>query len=146
MRLVSLLALGAVAILIWYLGTGRFGRAQTQVWIDRVRSRPRLHAFLDRHHGKFRASAHYVEFGGLFLVLYWLWDVWVADGLMVWSPLLAAVLGVICAVAAWADEVHQLRSGTRQFRREDFLHSLCGISLAALLVCYQSLIRHGLGA
>lgn len=130
--------------IIWYLGTGRFGRAQTQRWIDRVRSVPAFHRFLDRHHGKFRAAAHYLEFGGLFLVLYWCWDSWLGDGRMAWHPARAAVVGAASAVAAWLDEVHQLRSGTRQFRREDFLHSLCGISLAAALILYQSLWRQGL--
>jgi len=143
-RWLSVVLLVVLAGVIWYLGTGRFGRAQTQAWIDRVGNWPWLHAWLNRHHGKFRAAGHYFEFGGLFLVLYWLWDAWLGGGRMEWSPLLALCIGVVCAVAAWLDELHQLQSGTRQFRREDFFHSVCGISLAAALVCYQSLIRLGL--
>ncbi|MDK2973041.1 MAG: hypothetical protein PWP23_2796 [Candidatus Sumerlaeota bacterium] len=143
-RIAALLALAGIAGLIYYLGSGRFGRAQTQVWIDRMRSHPALYGFLDRHHGKFRASAHYMEFGGLFLVLYWVWDLFLGPGGLPWMPGRAAVLWVACAAAAWLDEMHQLQSGTRQFRRVDFLHSCCGISLAALFLCYQSLIRLGL--
>lgn len=138
---VTLLFLGAI---IWYLGTGRFGRAQTQAWIDWFNRHPRMHAFLDKHHGKFRASGHYFEFGGLFLVLYWCWDAWFGNGNWQWLPMRAAILGPVCAVAAYLDEVHQLQSGTRQFRRVDFLHSLCGIALSALFICYQSLWRLGL--
>lgn len=134
-------ALVFLVCLIWYLGGGQFGRAQTQAWIDAVRGVPWLHGFLNRHHGKFRASAHYVEFGGLFLVLYWLYDVFFGGGGFVfrWGP--AVVIAAVSMVAAWLDEVHQLRSGTRQFRREDFLHSCCGISLAMALVFYGSLLR-----
>ncbi|MBX3729092.1 MAG: VanZ family protein [Candidatus Sumerlaeia bacterium] len=143
----KLLALGALAglvALIWYLGGGSFGRAQTQAWIERVRSMPRVYGFLDRHHGKFRASAHYVEFGGLFLILYWVWDLFLGPGGLAWWPARAGILAVACAAAAWLDEMHQLRSGTRQFRRVDFLHSCCGIALAALAICYQALIRDNL--
>jgi len=132
-----------LAGVIWYLGTGRFGRAQSQAWIDRAAHMPRLSAWLNRHHGKLRASAHYVEFGGLFLVLYWCWTAWLSDAAWRWSAPVAGAIGFACAVAAYLDEVHQLQSGTRQFRREDFLHSLCGISLAAAAVFYQALARGG---
>lgn len=136
-----LLALLFIAILIWFLGSGSFGRAQTQAWIDRARARPGIYDWLNRHHGKFRASAHYLEFGGLFLIVYWCWDSWFAGGEFGWHPWRAVIIGVTSAIGAYLDEVHQLRSGTRQFRRVDFLHSLCGISLAALIIFYQAWIR-----
>lgn len=138
LALATAICLGA---LIWYLGSGRFGRNQTQGWIDRLRSQPKVWAFLDRHHGKFRASAHYFEFGGLFLVLYWCWESWFGTGAWDWNPARGAVIAVACAVAAYLDEVHQLKSGTRQFRRVDFLHSLCGIAIAALIVSTQDAVR-----
>ncbi len=127
--------------IIWFLGTGRFGRAQTQAWIDRVRSHPKLFAFLDKHHGKFRASVHYFEFGGMFLVLYWCADAWFGGGEWTWRPLQGLGIAAVCALAAHLDELHQLKSGTRQYRRVDFLHSCCGISIAALLVCWQDFAR-----
>lgn len=133
-------ALAVTLATIWYLGTGRFGRAQTQAWIDRARACPRLFAILDRHHGKFRAAGHYVEFGGLFLVLYWLVGTARETG-MRWNPPAAAIIGAVCIVAAYLDEKHQLMSGTRQFRREDFLHSICGITGAAAVVFYADWLR-----
>lgn len=136
-----ILFLSGMIAVIWYLGTGRFGRSQTQEWIDRVRAHPRLFAFLDKHHGKFRAAGHYVEFGGLFLVLYWCWDAILSEGTFSWQPIPALAIAAVCVVAAWLDEMHQLRSGTRQFRRVDFLHSCCGISLAALAICWQAILR-----
>jgi len=139
--LVPFVVLAAICGLIWFLGTGRFGRAQTQAWIERLRSRPRLYAFVDRHHGKFRALGHYVEFGGLFLVLYWLYDTLWGSGRLSFAPLPAVVIAVSCAAAALLDELHQLQSGTRQFRRVDFLHSCCGIAIACLVVQYQALLR-----
>lgn len=123
---------------IWYLGGAGFGRGQTQVWIDRVRAMPRLHAFLDKHHGKFRASGHYFEFGGLFLALYWLVGTATKRG-MAWNAWLAIGIGVVCVIAAVLDELHQLKGGTRQFRREDLLHSTCGIALAAAMVFYADM-------
>lgn len=136
-----LIALIATATLIWFLGSGRFGRAQTQEWIDRFCKWPAVHRTLNEHHGKIRALGHYVEFGGLFLVLFWLYDSLWADGKFVFAPLPAVIIGIICMVAALLDELHQLQSGTRQFRRVDFLHSCCGIALAALLVQCQTLVR-----
>lgn len=136
-----LIALVFVVALIWYLGGGSFGRNQTQAWIERARRHPRAYQFLDRYHGNFRAAAHYVEFGGLFLVLYWLWDaLWAREGFVFRWPVAGAIAGV-CVVSAWADEMHQLRSGTRQFRRVDFLHSCCGISISMAIVYIQSFLR-----
>src|SRR5437868_6648434 len=107
--------------MLWWLGGGMFGRAQTQAWIDRFSKAPRIHAFLDRHHGKFRAAVHYVEFGGLYLALYWVYDAVFARGRVEFLPVAFVVIALICAVAALLDELHQLKSGTRQFRRVDFL-------------------------
>ncbi|MEQ8821489.1 MAG: VanZ family protein [Sumerlaeia bacterium] len=139
--MIQAFALAAIGGLIFWLGSGRFGRSQTQAWIDRLRARPKVFAFFDRHHGAFRALAHYVEFGGLFLILYWCWDGWFGDGRFTWHPLRAGIVAAACALAAYLDEVHQLQSGSRQFRRVDFLYSLCGIAIAALIVCYQSVLR-----
>lgn len=136
-----LIALFAIGAIIWYLGGGSFGRAQTQAWIDRARRFPRLYAFLNKHHGKFRASAHYIEFGGLFLVLYWLYDIIFSGGDFRFQWLPAIIIWIASAVAAYADEMHQLRSGTRQFRRVDFLHSCCGITIALAIIFLQGVIR-----
>ncbi len=136
--LLPLIVLILTAGIIWWLGSGSFGRGQTQRWIDRLGTWPRLHAFLDYHHGKFRAAMHYVEFGGLFLVLYWLYDAWLGGGDFAfrWGP--AGVIALLCAGAAYLDEVHQLRSGTREFRTVDFLHSCCGITIALAAVFWQA--------
>ncbi len=139
--MIPLFVLGALIGLIWFLGTGRFGRAQSQAWIDRLRSHPRVFAFLDRHHGKFRASVHYFEFGGMFLALYWCADAWFGGGDWTWRPLWGVAIACGCALAAHLDELHQLKSGTRQYRRVDFLHSCCGIAIAALIVCWQGVLR-----
>lgn len=136
-----LLALILVVSVIWYLGGGQFGRSQTQRWINRAGRWPRLHRFLDRHHGKFRAAAHYFEFGGLFLVLYWLWDVLFRDGRYVFEMIPALIIAMISVFAAYLDEMHQLKSGTRQFRREDFLHSCCGVAIAMAIVLHATLLR-----
>lgn len=136
-----LVALAALAALIYFLGGGQFGRAQSQAWIDRTRQHPRVHAFLDRHHGKFRAATHYFEFGGLFLVLYWLYDRVRTGGEWQFSTAATIVIALICAGAAYLDELHQLRSGTRQFRKIDFVHSCLGISVAAIMVFIQAAVR-----
>ncbi|MBX7245431.1 MAG: VanZ family protein [Candidatus Sumerlaeaceae bacterium] len=139
--LFPLLALGGICALIWWLGGGTFGRNQTQTWIDRCARVPWLHDFLNRHHGSFRAAGHYVEFGGLFLVLFWLVDTVWRHGRMEFSAGPAIGIALICMAAAYLDELHQLRSGTRQFRRVDFLHSCCGIAGAAAVIFYQSVAR-----
>jgi hypothetical protein len=119
-----------------------FGRAQTQAWINRFSRNPRVYAFLDRHHGKFRAAVHYIEFGGLYLLLYWLYDAAFLRARLEFLPIPTVVIALICAVAALCDELHQLRSGTRCFRRIDFLYSCLGISLAAAIVYFQAFFRH----
>ncbi|MCC6546147.1 VanZ family protein [Candidatus Sumerlaeota bacterium] len=139
--LLPIMAVVAMIALIYWLGGRGFGRAQSQAWIDRVRNRPRVHAWLERHHSHIRASAHYFEFGGLFLILYWLWDVALGGGLFRFRILPVIVIAPICALAAHLDELHQLRNGGRQYRREDFIHSCRGIALAAGIVLLQHGIR-----
>lgn len=114
--------------MIAYFGTGKWGRAQTQALIDRLRAHPRLQGCLHRHHGNLRAAFHYVEFGGLTLIVHGLLGgVFAQSG---WHAGRAALAGGLAALGALLDELHQLRSGTRQFRRVDYLHSCCGIALA----------------
>jgi VanZ family protein len=139
--LVPLLATALVAITIYWLGSGQFGRNQTQAWIDRLRRFPAIQEFLNAQHGRIRASAHYVEFGGLYLVLYWLWDAALGAGMFLFEWWPAVVLWVVCAIAAYLDELHQLTSGTRQFRRVDFLHSCCGITIAMGVIYTQEFVR-----
>ncbi len=137
----ALLALLGMIGLIFWLGGGQFGRAQTQAWIDRVKGVPWLYRFLDYHHGKFRAASHYFEFGGLFFILYWVYDIFLGSGVYAFRAVPAILIALVCAAGAILDEWHQLKSGTRQFRRVDFLHSCCGISIAMAVVFYQSLWR-----
>ena len=136
-----LIALALLAGLIYYLGGASFGRSQTQNWIDATGKYPRLNGLLNRFHGNIRASAHYIEFGGLFLVLYWIWDAIWGSGLYAFRPMPALIIGLVCVIAAILDELHQIQSGTRQFRRVDVLHSTCGISIAAFLVLVQTMLR-----
>jgi hypothetical protein len=138
---IPLVTVAAVLALIWFLGSGRFGRRQTQGWIDRFARHPRLHACLNRHHGKFRAAAHYFQFGGLFLALYWIYDAAIGSGQWRFDGGAAAVIALISMVAAYLDELHQLRSGSREFRRVDLLHSCAGIAIAAAIVAYQAFFR-----
>ncbi|MEO8376480.1 MAG: VanZ family protein [Candidatus Sumerlaeota bacterium] len=140
-----LISLVAIAALIYWLGGGSFGRASTQAWIDRARRHPAIHAWLERHHGQARAAGHYVEFGGLFLVLYWLWDAALGPRTFQFHIIPAVVIAPVCALAAHLDELHQLRSGGRQYRREDFFHSCKGIILAAGIVLLQDVVRQWCG-
>ncbi len=131
--------LGGWIVMIVYFGTGKWGRGQTQSLIDRLKGSPRIHAFLDRHHGKLRASFHYLEFGGLTLILYGVLSFLAGDSLGTWSAGRAALSGILAAAGALLDELHQLSSGNRCFRLVDYLHSCCGICLALLLIRYGSL-------
>lgn len=140
-HVLSVITLVVLVAVIYRLGGRGFGRAQSQGWIDRMRHHPRLHGWLERNHSALRASAHYIEFGGLFLVLYWVWDaLWGPGGFRV-RALPMVVIAPLCALAAHLDELHQLRSGGRQYRREDFLHSCKGIALAAGIVVLQDVVR-----
>ena len=111
--------------LILYLGSSRFGRAGTQAWIDRWRSHPALHGWLNRHHGKFRAGSHYVEFIALVLILYGALGL----GSWEWSDLRAAFAYAATCGYAYIDELHQSRTPGRMFRRIDFIHSLAGATI-----------------
>lgn len=115
---------------IWFFGRAGFGRANSQAFIDRLKRHLRLWKLLDRHHGKFRAAFHYLEFGACYAILYaaisgggfeWKYG----SGLGVW--------GATCALA-YLDELHQKRSGGRCFRRVDLLHSILGASFIMLLI------------
>src|SRR5690606_32347750 len=103
------------AAVIWLLGSGRFGREGTQRLIDRFRAVPAVHRFLNRHHGTLRASGHYVQFGGLFVVLYWLADSAAGEGRFSFRWLIAVPCAFVSFAAAYLDELHQLRSGKRMF-------------------------------
>lgn len=129
-----------VAVLIYYFGTERFGRNATQRWIDRMHASPRLAAcaaWCDRHHGGLRAAFHYVEFGGLTLVLVGVATLGSFRFDTPW-PFLAWALA---CVGAYADEVHQARTPGRCFRRIDFLHSLLGATLMLALLFVLDLLR-----
>lgn len=125
--------------MIFYFGRGKWGRSQTQEIIDRLKATPGVRAFLDRHHGKLRASFHYVEFAGLTLILYGLLGSFGRHPFSDWAAWRAAAAGLGSALGALLDELHQLTSGTRQFRFVDYLHSCCGISLALLFIRYWAL-------
>lgn len=120
------IALSGWVAFIFFMGGGGFGRGSTQKWIDRLRSSPRLFAFLDRRHGVLRAAFHYVEFATLTLLLYWAFGA----GEWLWSERRALVVYAVGFVCAYADELHQSRIPGRQFRRIDFVHSLMGSTLA----------------
>jgi hypothetical protein len=111
--------------LIYYFGSAGFGRSDTQRLIDGMRADPRLTAlacWFDRHHGRLRASFHYVEFGGLTFVLIGL----VTGGTFAFTTVWPYVVWAGACVGAYFDEVHQSRNPGRCFRRIDFLHSLMG--------------------
>ena len=121
-------ATGLWAIFIFFMGTSRFGRSGTQSWIDRLESHASIHAFLHRHHGKFRAAFHYVEFTTLTVLLYWAlgrerWE---------WSPGRALLAYSVSCACAYLDELHQSRTPGRMFRKIDFLHSLFAATLAVV--------------
>ncbi len=111
---------------IYFMGSPRFGRQGTQSWIDRAAMYPRLQAFLNRHHGRFRAGFHYVEYVTLTLLLYWSFNF----GSWKWSDMRGAIAYLISCLCAYLDELHQSRTPGRCFRPIDFLHSLLGSTLA----------------
>jgi len=114
---------------IWFFGRAGFGRANTQRLIDLLKHYRRLWEFLDKHHGKFRAAFHYIEFGACYAVLY----AAVSGGFAWHYGKGAAVWGATCGLA-YLDELHQKRSGGRCFRRVDLLHSVLGASLIMLFI------------
>lgn len=117
-------------VFIAYCGTRRFGRAQSQQWIDTVKHRPRLWTLLDAYHGHLRAAFHYLEFGGLFLLLY----LALSQGNLNWLPARAYATWAISCIIAVLDEWHQSRTAGRCFRRIDLLHSFFGATLTLLAV------------
>lgn len=123
--------------LIYWGGTSRFGRGQTQLLIDRLRHKPRVHAFLDRHHGHIRASFHYLEFGPLSLLVY----IVLNRGLGRWSWSSAAAALAICYVLAYLDEKRQQRTAGRQFRRIDLMHSILGATLMQVAIALLAILR-----
>lgn len=122
-------------VLILYLGSGQFGRDGSQKLIDQYcATHPRVKDFFNRWHGHFRASFHYIEFCTLTLLLYLLFS-----GLSpVIKPLSALAAWVIASIYAWVDEHRQSLTPGRQFRRQDFMHSLfgCELSVLAILLYY----------
>jgi VanZ family protein len=108
--------------LISFGGSRWFGRDGTQRLIDRWRENPRVHAFLNRHHGEIRASFHYIEFGPLSLVVYLIFHLNWGSGLWTWWAALLTIL--ICTLLAYLDEKRQELTPGRQFRTVDFIHSL----------------------
>ena len=122
------IALAFWILFIAYCGTRRFGRAQSQQWIDTVKQKPRLWKFLDAYHGQFRAAFHYLEFGGLFLLLY----LALSQGHLHWAPARGYATWAISCVIAVLDEWHQSRTAGRCFRRIDLLHSFLGATLPML--------------
>jgi hypothetical protein len=137
----GLLTLGWVG-LIYFGGTARFGRAQTQAWIDAIAAHPLGRPFgllLNAMHGGLRASTHYIEFAGLCLLMVGvatLGTFRIGDYL----PWAFLAFGITCMVA-WLDELHQSRTPGRQFRRIDFMHSLAGASLMFIVLLLIDLYR-----
>lgn len=114
---------------IYLFGRSGFGRANTQALIDKVKHHPALWAFLDRHHGKFRASFHYIEFGFCYAILY----LALGAGNLRWGYGRGLAVWGITSILALLDEIHQKKRGGRCFRRIDLLHSILGAGLAMLL-------------
>lgn len=113
---------------IYYFGRAGFGRSSTQKIIDKAKHHPRLWNFLDRRHGQFRASFHYIEFGVCYVILY----LAISGGRLEWFYGRGlGVWGATCLLAL-LDELHQKGSGGRCFRRVDLLHSILGASLVML--------------
>ena len=124
----------AIIVIIWlgliyYFGTSSFGRGQTQKIIDRYKGNPRVWQFLDKNHGTLRASFHYVEFGGLYFLIYFA----LTGGVFRWRYDFGFIDLGITFVLAYVDEVHQSRTAGRCFRRIDLLHSYFGGALAFLV-------------
>ena len=129
-RTILLWLLAAIWLgVIYYFGRAGFGRANTQAIIDKVRNHPRLWTFLDRHHGKIRASFHYFEFGLCYAILYLAFTF----GKIEWYYGRGFAAWFITGLLAFLDEMHQKKSGGRCFRRIDLLHSILGGSIVMLI-------------
>jgi hypothetical protein len=126
--------------LIYFCGTSRFGRSKTQAWIDAIGELPgarQVARLLDYYHGALRASFHYIEFSILCTIFVALTTLGTFEiGVAPW-PYLG--YGLTCLLA-YLDEKHQAQTPGRMFRRVDFMHSLCGASLAFLALQINSLV------
>jgi VanZ family protein len=136
-----LIALGWVA-LIFFGGSGWFGRSGTQSLIDSLRGSPRLQGLLNRWHGEIRASFHYIEFGTLSLIVYLIFHLNWGAGL--WTGWAAPATLAICAILAYLDEKRQELTPGRQFRTIDFIHSLIGLSAMQVIIALVALVRWAL--
>jgi VanZ family protein len=132
------IALGWLA-LIFLGGASPFGRAGTQRLIDRLQGWPQLHAVLDRHHGAIRAAWHYVEFGTLSLLIYLIPHLEWGKGTYTWWAAAAAI--PICSLIAYLDEKRQELTPGRQFRMEDFKHSIRGLVGMQVVIALTALVR-----
>lgn len=131
-RLFLWMAVGLWLGVIYYFGRAGFGRANTQALIDKCKKFTRLWEFLDRHHGKFRASFHYIEFGLCYLILFTA----LGGGLIEWRYSRGLLVWLVTGILAILDEVHQKKSGGRCFRRVDLLHSILGATLVMLALFF----------
>ena len=127
---IGVLVLGWMGVIL-ALGAGRFGRDGTQRMIDGCFGRfPCVWEFFNRHHGFFRAAAHYVEFCTLTLLLY----AFFSRLSVHWRPMAGLAALVLAGVWAYVDEWRQSRTAGRQFRRIDFIHSLIGVGLTSVAI------------
>lgn len=143
MGLLGWLAALWIALIFWG-GSGRFGRAGTQRMIDAWRHHPRVHALLDRWHGEIRAAWHYIEFGALSLIVYLILHGRGGGGLWTWWAALGAI--AISTVVAYLDEKRQELTPGRQFRTIDFVHSVRGLVGMQVLIALVALVRWLSGA
>ncbi|GAB4320417.1 MAG: hypothetical protein Kow0059_14750 [Candidatus Sumerlaeia bacterium] len=131
-----LILLGVWILLIYYFGTSPFGRSGTQNWIEAFRDNEKVYDFLNSHHGFFRAAFHYVQFGGLYYLLY----LTINGGSFHWATGRAWLALVLSCVGAYLDEWHQSRQAGRCARKIDLLHSCLGASYAHIFLGLMNLI------
>lgn len=136
------LAIAAFWGAVIYLGgSSKFGRDETQKWIDTLLKRPGgrgLARFLNRRHGMFRASFHYIEFGALCAISV---GVVTLGTYEMDRPLAILAYGFTC-LCAYLDELHQAKTPGRQFRRIDVMHGILGASLVYFgLILSQFLLK-----
>ena len=129
-RIFLWLVVGFWVAVIYYFGRAGFGRANTQALIDKCKKYPHLWGFLDRNHGKIRASFHYFEFGLCYLILFTA----LCGGRIEWHYARGFLVWLATGILAFLDEMHQKKSGGRCFRRIDLLHSILGATLVMLVL------------